>query len=89
MRDPDGHRIMLCQPSPAALDGPVGPVVREMRRAYRSTRWTPGPLIAVVVDEDRHAAGAGLYHLRLGLALLIRQRCCAGDGCRQPESFTV
>jgi catechol 2,3-dioxygenase-like lactoylglutathione lyase family enzyme len=25
VRDPDGHRIMLCQPSPAALDGPVGP----------------------------------------------------------------
>ncbi|UQU67728.1 hypothetical protein COUCH_16250 [Couchioplanes caeruleus] len=75
LHGPGGHRLRLYEPSAAALAGPAGPVIRDVRRVHGAGRPNPMPLLAVVVPETDRRASRELYYSGLGLALLGRSPC--------------
>ncbi|MGA5299664.1 VOC family protein [Nucisporomicrobium flavum] len=87
VRGPGGHRLRLFEPSAAALAGPAGPVIRDVRRVHGAGRPIRTPLLAVVVPETDRRASRELYYSGLGLALLGRSPCGEAGGAATLDAY--
>lgn len=89
--DPNGHRLMLYEPSAVALTWPSAPKIREVWEKWGRRGAGSGlagkPLVYLFMFENEQTTAFDFYRKTLGLTILERVHCCNQECAEEIEGI--